>query len=73
MEPIKNKKFIKLISNSQKGDINASYELYTNYNSGKFLEKNSTKANEYLDLALKQFRQQHIELSHLSILNFSNN
>lgn len=70
MEPIKNKKFIKLISNSQKGDINASYELYSNYNSGKFLEKNSNKANEYLDLALKQFRQQHIELSHLSILNF---
>ena len=70
MEPIKNKRFIKLISNAQKGDFNASYELYFNYISGKFLEKNNDKANEYLNLALKQFRQQRIELSHLSILNF---
>lgn len=70
MEPIENKKFIKLAMKSRKGDINASYELYYNYNSGKFLKQDFDKANEYLDLALKQFRHQRIELSQLSILNF---
>ncbi|MGO2460557.1 MAG: AAA family ATPase [Ewingella sp.] len=70
MEPTKNKKFFKLALNSRKGDINASYELYSHYNSGKFLERDDNKANEYLELAIKQFRNQNIELSQLSLLNF---
>ncbi|MEM6048989.1 AAA family ATPase [Erwinia sp. P7711] len=70
MEPIENKKFNKLAIKSRKGDINASYELYLNYSSGKFLKQDLDKANEHLELALKQFRQQSLKLSQLSILNF---
>lgn len=70
MAPTNSKKFIKLAFNSQKGDVNASYELYSNYHSGKFVEQDIDKANEYLDLALKQFSRQSIEFSQLSILNF---
>ncbi|MFS7385173.1 AAA family ATPase [Rahnella inusitata] len=70
MEPTENNKFIRLASRSKKGDINASYELYSFYDSGKFLKQDDIKANEYLELALKQFRNQNIELSKLNILNF---
>lgn len=70
MEPIENKKFNNLAIKSRKGDINASYELYLNFSSGKFLKRDLDKANEYLDLALKHFRQQSLKLSQLSILNF---
>ncbi|MCG9536666.1 AAA family ATPase, partial [Providencia huaxiensis] len=70
MEPIGNNKFIRLASKSRKGDINASYELYSLYHTGKFLEKDDLKAKEYLNLALEQFSQQKIEISNLSLLNF---
>ncbi|HAT1622859.1 TPA: AAA family ATPase [Raoultella planticola] len=70
MKPTEHKKFIKLASKSRKGDVNASYELYSSYSSGKFLEQDDAKANEYLQLAIKQFSHQRIELSQLSILNF---
>jgi len=70
MEPIENKKFNNLAIKSRKGDVNASYELYLNYSSGKFLKRDLDKANEHLDLALKQFRQQSLKISQLSIINF---
>ena len=70
MKPIENNKFIKLASKSRKGDIDSSYELYTLYQTGKFLEQDIHKAQEYLDLALKQFSQQKIRFTQLSLLNF---
>lgn len=70
MKPIENNKFIKLASKSRKGDIDSSYELYTLYQTGKFLEQDIHKAQEYLDLALKQFGQQKIRFTQLSLLNF---
>lgn len=70
MEPTAKNKFTKLASKARKGDINAAYQLYTYYHSGRFLEADSTKAHEYLELALTQFRDQKIELSLLTLLNF---
>lgn len=70
MEPIKKNRFIKLASKSRQGDINSSYELFSFYHNGKFLEQDDGKANEYLELTLEQFRNQKIELSQLSLLNF---
>lgn len=70
MESRMNNKFSNLILRSQRGDINAAYELYVNYSSGRFLEKDTNKAEEYLSLALEKFKSQRIELSQLSIINF---
>ena len=44
MKPIENNKFIKLASKSRKGDIDSSYELYTLYQTGKFLEQDIHKS-----------------------------
>lgn len=70
MKPLENNKFIKLASKSRKGDVISSYELYVLYNNGKFIERDASKAKEYLELALRQFREQRIELTLLSLLNF---
>ncbi|WP_413742922.1 AAA family ATPase [Sodalis sp. RH15] len=69
MEHIAKNKFIKLALKARKGDINAAYQLYTYYHSGRFVEADVVKAREYLELALTQFRHQKIELSLLSLLN----
>ncbi|AXW87007.1 AAA family ATPase [Lonsdalea quercina] len=70
MENLKNSKFNKIEAKARKGDIDAAFQLYNFYLNGKYLEKDSEKAQEYLDLVLSQFRDQKIRIASLSLLNF---
>ncbi|EGQ9799178.1 AAA family ATPase, partial [Vibrio parahaemolyticus] len=55
---------------AKKGNIYSALQLKDYYESGKFVEKNLSEAENYKKLAYDFFKEQKVELSRLDLVNF---
>lgn len=59
-----------LEGNAKKGNIDSNFQLYENYSVGKFVDKNTEKANFYKEETIKLLKDTHLKIDSITLLNF---
>ncbi|CAK4075902.1 AAA family ATPase [Vibrio sp. 16] len=62
----------KLESNAKKGNFYSAFQLYEYYSEGKFVKKDSVKADYFLEMSNSLFEQQEVKIKEINIENFRN-
>lgn len=60
----------KIIRLAQQGDVVAAFQIHEYFKKGKFVDIDLQIAEQYLNIALDNFKKQEVHLSSLSLLNF---